>query len=140
MRGYKVSSIHNGTVCLTCQMIVGKLVRKNRRTQVTGFVVYLTGKCAEGLQMNWVKYLVNQLEHDYREAQYQGYEFHFIWLLILITFIAREMLESTSFLDIEPFEPLAMKFSTLWYSSHMNNQWKSNFMFHTYYNRLKISI
>jgi hypothetical protein len=70
--------------------------------------------CAEGLQMNWVKYLVNQLELDCREAQDQGYEFHFSWLLILITFIVWEMPEGATFLDIEPFEPLAMKFSTLW--------------------------
>jgi hypothetical protein len=44
---------------------------------VTGFIVDLTGKSAKGLQMNWVKYLANQLELDYREAQDQGYEFHF---------------------------------------------------------------
>jgi hypothetical protein len=29
MRGYKVSSIESVTVCLTCQMIAGKLVHKN---------------------------------------------------------------------------------------------------------------
>jgi hypothetical protein len=33
-------------------MIAGKLVHKNRLTQVTGFVVDLAGKCTEGLQMN----------------------------------------------------------------------------------------
>jgi hypothetical protein len=77
----------------------------------------------EGLQMNWVKYLVNQLELDCREAQDQGYEFHFSWLLILIAFISWEMPEGTTFPDIDPFEPLAAKFSTLWYSSDMNKQW-----------------
>jgi hypothetical protein len=92
-RGYKVASIQSGTVHLACQLIARKLVRKNRPTQVTDFVVDLAGKCAEGLQMNWVKYLVNQLELDYREAQDQGYEFHFSWLLILITFVAWEMPE-----------------------------------------------
>jgi hypothetical protein len=90
--------------------------------------------------MNWVKYLVNQLELDCREAQDQGYEFHFSWLLILITFIAWEMPEGATFPDIEPFEPLAAKFSTLWYSSDMNKQWKSNVIFHTYYNQLKTTI
>ena len=50
------------------------------------------------------------------------------------------MPESTNFLDIDPFEPLAMKFSTLWYSSDMNKKWQSNVIFHTYYNLLKISI
>jgi hypothetical protein len=90
--------------------------------------------------MNWVKYLVNQLELDCREAQDQGYEFHFSWLLILIAFIAWEMPKGATFPDIEPFEPLAAKFSTLWYSNDMNKQWYSNVVFHTYYNQLKLAI
>jgi len=61
-RGYKVASIQNGAVCLACQLIARKLVCKNRPTQVMGFVVDLMGKCVEGLHMNWVKYLFNQLE------------------------------------------------------------------------------
>jgi hypothetical protein len=48
--------------------------------------------------------------------------------------------EGATFLDVEPFEPLAMKFSTLWYSNDMNKQWQSNAFFHTYYNQLKIAI
>jgi hypothetical protein len=32
MWGYKVASIHNGAVHLACQLIVGKLVQKNRPT------------------------------------------------------------------------------------------------------------
>jgi hypothetical protein len=59
MRGYKVASIQNGAVHLSCHLIAGKLVRKNRPTQVTGFVIDLEGKCVEGLQMNWVKSLIN---------------------------------------------------------------------------------
>jgi hypothetical protein len=106
-------------VRLSCQLITGKLVRKNRPMQVTGFVVDLAGKCAEGLQMNWVKHLVNQLELDCREAQDQGYEFHFSWLLVLIAFVSWEMLEGVTFPDIEPFEPLATKFATLCYSTDM---------------------
>jgi hypothetical protein len=90
--------------------------------------------------MNWVKYLVNQLEIDCREAQDQGHEFHFSWLLILIAFVAWELPEGATFPDIDPFEPLAAKFSTLWYSNDMNKQWKSNVIFHTYYNQLKLAI
>jgi hypothetical protein len=51
-RGYKVASIQDGVVCLTCQLIAGKIVRKNYLTQVTGFIVDLIGKCVEGMQMN----------------------------------------------------------------------------------------
>ena len=50
------------------------------------------------------------------------------------------MPEGATFPDIEPFEPLATKFSTLWYSNDMNKQWKSNAVFHTYYNQLKQAI
>jgi hypothetical protein len=127
-------------VCLTCQLIDGNLVRKNRPTQVTIFVVDLVGKCTEGLQMNWAKYLVNQLELDCREAQDQGYEFHFRWLLVLIALVAWDMLEGETFPDIEAFEPLATKFTTMWYSTDMNKQWQSNDVFHTYFLQLKRAI
>jgi hypothetical protein len=30
MRGYKVASIQNGVVCLSCQLIAGNFVRKNK--------------------------------------------------------------------------------------------------------------
>lgn len=138
--GYKAASIQSGAVCLVYQLIVGKLVHKNRPTQVTSFVVDLAGKCAKGLQMNWAKYLVNQLELDCREAQDQGYEIHFSWILILIAFITWEMPEGATFLDIEPFEPLVAKFGTLWYSNDMNKKWQSNSLFHIYYNQLKVAI
>ena len=101
-------------------MIARKLVRKNRPTHVTGFVVDLVGKCAEGIQMSWVKYLVNQLDLDCREAQDQGYDFHFSWLLILIAFITWELPEGATFSKIKPFEPLAANFCMLWYSNDMN--------------------
>jgi hypothetical protein len=123
MRGYKVASIQNGVVCLACQLIIGKMVIKSRPMQVTGFVFYLTRKCVEGLQMNWVKYLANQLELDFCEAQDQGYEFHFSWLLILIAFTSWEMPEGVTFPDIEPFKPLTANFTMLWYSSDMGKQW-----------------
>jgi len=90
--------------------------------QVIGFVFDPTGKCVEVLQMNWVKYLVNQLELDYCEAQDQGYKFHFISLFILIASVSWEIPEGVSFSDIDPFEPLATKFTTLWYANDMNKQ------------------
>jgi hypothetical protein len=70
-------------------------------------------------------------------VQDQGYEFHFSWLLILIAFIAWELPEGATFLEIEPLD---MKFCTLWYSNDMNKQWQSNVVFHTYFNQLKNAI
>jgi hypothetical protein len=39
---------------------------------------------------------VNKMEKDC-EAQDQGYEFHFSWLLVLIAFVAWKMLEGAMF-------------------------------------------
>jgi hypothetical protein len=138
--GYKANSIESVAVRLTCQLIAENLVHKNLPTQVSSFVVDLAGKCTEGLQMNWVKYLVNQLEIDYRESQDQVHEFHFSWLLILIAFVAWELSEGATFLDLDRFGPLAVKFSTLSYLNDMTKQWKSNVIFHAYYNQLKAAI
>jgi hypothetical protein len=139
-QGYKVTSIQNDRVCLAFQLIIGKIVRKNKPMQVMGFIVDLAGKCIEGLQMNWASCLVNQLEEDCRKDQDQGYEFHFSWLLIIIAFIAWEMPEGATFPEIESSEPLAEKFTMLWYSSDMAKQWQSDIVFHTYYLHLKRDI
>jgi hypothetical protein len=90
--------------------------------------------------MNWVNYLVNELEKYCREAQDLGYEFHYSWLIILIAFVAWKMPEGATFPEIEPTEPLAAQFSTLWYTNDMTKQWQSNVMFHRYYQQLKVSI
>jgi hypothetical protein len=50
------------------------------------------------------------------------------------------MPEGATFTDIEPFEPLAVKFTSLWYSSDMSKKWKSNRFFHTYYLHMKRAI
>jgi hypothetical protein len=68
-------------------------------------------------------YLVNELEKDCREAQDQGYKFHFSWLIMLIAFVTWKMPEGATFLEIEPSELLATRFSTLWYTNDMSKQW-----------------
>jgi hypothetical protein len=50
------------------------------------------------------------------------------------------MPEGVTFPKIELSEPLALKFTTLWYSSDMKKQWKLNVVFHTYYLQLKRAI
>jgi hypothetical protein len=50
------------------------------------------------------------------------------------------MPKGATFLDIEPFDPLTAKFTTLWYSSDMGKKWQSNTVFHTYYLQLKRDI
>ena len=44
--------------------------------------------CAEGVQMNLLHYLLNELLVDVEESQEKGTTFHYSWLLILISFVA----------------------------------------------------
>jgi hypothetical protein len=73
--------------------------------------------------MNWVNYLVNELEKDCREAHDLGYEFHYSWMIILIAFVTWKMLEGATFSEIVPSEPLATRFSIPWYNNTMTKQW-----------------
>jgi hypothetical protein len=50
------------------------------------------------------------------------------------------MSEGATFPEIEPSEPLAVKFTTLCYLRNMGKQWQSNMVFHTYYLQLKRDI
>jgi hypothetical protein len=103
--------------------------------------VDLAGKWVEGMHMNKSNYLVNELEKDCREAHHLGYEFHYSWLIMLITFVAWNMPKGDSFPDIEPTKLLAAHFSTLiWYTNDMTKQWHSNVLFHKYYHQLKVTI
>jgi hypothetical protein len=76
---------------------------------------------------------MSSLEKDCRKAWELGYEFHYSWLIILISFFTWKMPEGATFLEIEPTEPLAAQLSTLWYTNDMMKQWKSNVVFHGYY-------
>jgi hypothetical protein len=60
-------------------------------------VVDLAGKCVDGMQMNWASYLINELEKHCHKAQYQGYEFHFSWLIVFISFVSWKMPEGATF-------------------------------------------
>jgi hypothetical protein len=55
-------------------------------------------------------------------------------------FTSWEMPEVATFPEIDPFELLTVKFTTLWYSSDMGKQWQLNVVFHTYYIQLKRAI
>jgi hypothetical protein len=50
------------------------------------------------------------------------------------------MPEGATFPEIKPLNPLATRFSTLWYTNDMMKQWQSSVVFHAYYQQLKVVI
>ena len=50
-------------------------------------VVSLAELCAEGVHINWSQFLVNELLQDAATSEEEGRPFHYVWLLILISFV-----------------------------------------------------
>jgi len=90
--------------------------------------------------MNWASYLINELEKDCQKDQDLRYELHFSWMIVLIAFVTWKMPKGATFPEIEPSEPLAARFVTLWYTNDMSKQWQSNVVFHACYQQLKVVI
>jgi hypothetical protein len=60
-QGYKVASIQDGVVP-SLSVDHWQAHQEEQTTQVMRFIFNLAGKCVEGMQMNWVSYLINELE------------------------------------------------------------------------------
>jgi hypothetical protein len=95
-----VPTICDLTIQIATQMLACKLLWKCRKDQVPTWVIVVTEKCVEGTTMSWAPFLLNQFLLDCTEAQDKGMEFHYPWLLILISFTAWEEPEDAQFLGL----------------------------------------
>jgi hypothetical protein len=86
-RGIIIKRISDTTTRLATKIMACKLIRKYRKEEVPARVVTAAAQCAEGTMLRWVMYLLNLFFEDCRDAQDLGTEFHYSWLLILITLI-----------------------------------------------------
>ena len=70
------------------RILASKVVKKNRPIQCNSGVITCKEQCAEGVQMNWSLFLMNQLVEDVVAVQAGERSFTYSWLLILITLVA----------------------------------------------------
>jgi hypothetical protein len=82
-----VANISDDVVRFAMQVLACKLLRKCWKDEVSTTVITAVEKCAEGVQMNWAMFLVNQFLIDCTEAQEKGMKFHYAWLIILIALV-----------------------------------------------------
>ena len=61
VRAYRIDSIKSQAVHIGANILVSKVIRRNRLVQCNLGVVTCTQKCAEGVQMNWSLFLLNEL-------------------------------------------------------------------------------
>jgi hypothetical protein len=116
-RGLDVKRINDKEVRFTTQVLAYKLLHKCRRDEVPTTVISEAEKCKEGVQMNWVTFLVNQFLQDCTEAQEKGAEFHYAWLLILIALVRWQ--EPAYFQRMHSLgrSPLAARYANLWHTT-----------------------
>jgi hypothetical protein len=50
--------------------------------------------------------------------------FILVGYLYSFAFVSSQMSEGAAFLEVEPSESLAARFSTLWYTNNMEKKWK----------------
>jgi hypothetical protein len=63
-----------------------KLLRKCRKEEALAGVIAVAVQCTKGVMFSWAPYLLNFLI-DYMDAQDNGVEFHYSWLLVLIALV-----------------------------------------------------
>ena len=52
-KGYAIASIKDQGVCVTTQLLAGKLIRKCHVDEVPASIIALVEQCVEAVQFNW---------------------------------------------------------------------------------------
>ena len=105
-RYYCIDIINDQGMCIKARNLASKVVRKNFPIQCNLGYIVCRHKCGEGVQMNWLLFLMNQLVEDVMAVQAGEQSFTYSWLLILITLMA--WMEPD---DFQGMEVEAVKFS-----------------------------
>jgi hypothetical protein len=74
---------------------------------------------------------------DCREAQYKGIEFHYAWLLILITLVAWREPKDTQFLSTMNKPCLVARYPNFSHTTKKERQMDTNIVFYNYKNVIR---
>jgi hypothetical protein len=85
-------------------------------------------QCTKGVMFSWAPYLLNQFLIDCRDAQDNGTEFHYSWLLILIALVGWKEPKFSYFVDRKG-KCYAVRYETLWQAKDNKNQQENNTVF-----------
>ena len=101
---------------LGARILASKVVRKNRLVQCNFGVVACVELCAQGTQMNWSLFLMNQLVEDAEATKVGAVSFTYSWLLILIALVAWMEPNDYQGMDIKEIEVCkGVRYQNLWW-------------------------
>jgi hypothetical protein len=70
---------------MATKILACKMLRKCCKEEVPTGVVAAAAQCTNGTSLSWAPYLLNLFLEDCKDVHYLGTEFHYSWLLMLIT-------------------------------------------------------
>jgi hypothetical protein len=74
-------------------------LRKYQKQEALVGIIAIVMQCTKGVMFSWVPYLLNQFLIDRIDAQENGTEFHYSWMIILIALAGWKEPKLSSFLD-----------------------------------------
>jgi len=84
-RGMIMKNINHPTTRFVTKLMAYKLLRKSRKEEAPARVVVAATQCTKGTVLSWASYLLNLFLEYCRDVQDGGTEFHYSWILILIS-------------------------------------------------------
>jgi hypothetical protein len=127
-RGLIIKEINDDVMRFTNKLIVCKLLRKCRREESPAGVIAVATQCAKGMMFNWAQYLLNQFLLDCRDAQDNGTEFHYSWLMILVALAGWQEPKYTAFIT-RMGKCYAARYESLWQAKDNKAQQENNAVF-----------
>ena len=113
-RAYRIDSINSQMVHIGARISASKVVCGNWPIQCNLRVVTCAQKCAEGVQMNWSLFLLNQLLEDSLVSQ-TWWPFSYNLLLILISLVA--------WMEPEDYQPMVVEEVKVCHGARYQNLW-----------------
>ena len=119
-----ISSIDDIVVRAATKILCSKVLHKKRPTECTTTTIEIAEQCAQGVHINWSQFLMNELMDNVVDVhEHLAMKFHYLWLLILISFATQTPLIDYQTMEI-PMDFLGVQFQNLW--DHKDNKRKAD--------------
>lgn len=127
-KGIVLKDINDNATRFANKLMACKLPRKCRKEEAPIGVIAVAAHCAKGVMFSWALYLLNEFLVDCRDVQYNGTEFHYSWLIILIALAGWEEPKLSTFLHRKG-KCYAVRYESFWQAKDNKNQQANNTVF-----------
>jgi hypothetical protein len=131
-----IKRISGITTRLATKIMACKLLKKSCKEEFHVGLIVAATKCVQGTMIILAPYLLNLFPEDFKYAQDLGTEFHYSWLLMLITLIGWTEPKYTYFYE-RTSRCHAMRYISLGSTSDSKTRSENASMFAWYYNDLQ---